>query len=144
MTGRQAMLWIVLWGSTAPYLAAVAADVETAEPGTLVFSLRRWEGEYATRDIAGGVTATPVVGSIHTIRADGADLEKVVELGRNTDNPMFSPDGRWIYFQSSATGRSQVYRCRPDGSGVVNLTARNPLGPAWQEAFGYFISTDGR
>jgi Tol biopolymer transport system component len=114
-----------------------------AAPGELIFSLRTWEGEYASQDIPGGVATTPAVGAIYAVRADGAGLRKVVALGGNTDYPTYSRDARWVYFQSNATGRSQVHRCRPDGSEVTDLVAGDPLGPQWREAFGYSLSADG-
>jgi TolB protein len=111
-------------------------------PG-LVFSVIRWEGEYESKDIPGGVETTPVVGAIYTIGSDGTGLKKIAQLGKNTDFPTYSPDGKWVYFQSNATGRSQVYRCRPDGSGVVNLTQGDPLGKQWKDCYGYALSRDG-
>jgi Tol biopolymer transport system component len=79
-------------------------------------------------------------------------LNKLVSLGQNTDNPTFSPDGKWLYFQSNAGGRYHIYRCKPDGSGVANLTTRDQLGKALKKAhgfdvnsaFGYALSGDGR
>jgi Tol biopolymer transport system component len=114
-----------------------------SKPG-LVFSVKRWEGEYSTQDRPGGVTATSVVGTICAIQSDGSGLREIAALGGNTDFPHPSPDGEWIYFQSNATGHSQIYRCRPDGSGVVNLTAGDRLGPEWADAYGYALSRDGR
>jgi Tol biopolymer transport system component len=111
--------------------------------GELVFSLKTWAGDYASKDVPGGVESSPVVGAIYSVNADGTGLRKLVALGKNTDYPTVSPDGHWIYFQSNATGRSQVYRCRPDGSGIANLTAGDRLGKQWQDAFGYFLAADG-
>jgi hypothetical protein len=101
----------------APFPAALPA----AEP-RLFFSLKTWEGEYASKDVPGGVETTPAVGAIYTINADGSGLKKIVRLGKNCDYPTASPDGRWIYLQSNATGDSQVYRCKPDGSEPTSLT----------------------
>jgi Tol biopolymer transport system component len=115
----------------------------TPEQEELVFSVKTWEGEYSSKDVPGGVETTPVTGAIYTVKADGAGLRKVVALGKNTDYPTASPDGRWLYFQSNASGRSQVYRCRRDGSGVTNVTEGAKLGEEWKDAFGYFLSTDG-
>jgi len=36
--------------------------------------------------------------------------------------PEFTPDGEWIYFNSSRTGRMQIWRMRPDGSRQEQLT----------------------
>ncbi len=137
-----------------PYVVATAAlllgvvapgrPVRHADPWDLVFSLKAWEGEYASKDVPGGVATTPVVGAIWSVKGDGTGLRKVVALGKNTDYPTVSPDGRWVYFQSNAGGRSQVYRCRPDGGGVVNLTQGDRLGAEWKDAFGYALSADGK
>src|SRR5258708_37007722 len=72
----------------------------------LVFSVKAWEGDYASKDVAGGVETTPIVGAIYTIKADGTDLNKIVALGKKTDFPCYSPDGRSIYFQSNSTAHA--------------------------------------
>jgi len=38
------------------------------------------------------------------------------------DGPEFTPDGKWIYYNSTRSGRMQVWRMRPDGSGQEQLT----------------------
>jgi Tol biopolymer transport system component len=113
------------------------------EVGELVFSVKTWQGLYSSKDVPGGVETTPIVGVIYSVKGDGTGLKKVVGLGKNTDYPTFSADGQWIYFQSNATGRSQIYRCRTDGSHVTNLTAGDRLGKQWKDAFGYVLSADG-
>ncbi|MSP12359.1 MAG: hypothetical protein EXR62_05310 [Chloroflexi bacterium] len=113
-------------------------------PHEIVFTVKTWEGNYYSKDIPGGVESTPVVGTIYTIGADGSNLRQVVQLGQNCDFPHFSPDGRWIYFQSNVTGRSHVYRCRLDGSEVANLTAGDPLGSQWKDAYGFGLSQNGK
>jgi Tol biopolymer transport system component len=115
-----------------------------AGPGELVFSVKTWAGQYASKDVPGGVEATPTVGPIWRVREDGTGLKKLVQLGRNTDYPAFSPDGAWLYFQSDASGRWCVYRCRPDGTAVTNLTAGDWLGKRWKDAYGYALARDGR
>lgn len=110
----------------------------------LVFSVLTWDGDYYSKDIPGGVETTPTVGAIYTVDSDGSKLKKIAQLGKRTDFPAFSPDGQWIYFQSNADGRSHVYRCTPDGSGVANLTQGDPLGKKWKDAFGYSLSRDGK
>jgi sialidase-1 len=123
-----------------------APSEQPREPagGELVFSVKTWEGEYQSRDVPGGVQTTPVRGAIYTVRADGTGLRKLIDLGRNTDFPAFSPDGRWVYFQSNASGRSHVYRCTAEGKEVKALTEGDRLGPSWKDAFGYALARDGR
>jgi Tol biopolymer transport system component len=41
--------------------------------------------------------------------------------GRN-DGPDYSPDGQWIYFNSSRTGQMQIWRVKTDGSAVERIT----------------------
>jgi TolB protein len=112
--------------------------------GELVFSVKTWQGEYSSRDVPGGVETTPVEGAIYRIKADGTGLKKVIDLGKNTDYPAFSPDGRWVYFQSNASGRAHIYRSTPDGKEVKILTEGESLGKSWKAAFGYVLSYDGK
>ena len=42
-------------------------------------------------------------------------------LAAKSDVAEFSPDGRWIYFQSDRTGHMQIWRMRPDGSAPEQL-----------------------
>jgi Tol biopolymer transport system component len=122
------------------FTAPVAADEEPE----LVFSLRTWEGEYHSKDIPGGVETTPAVGAIYRIKVDGTGLTKVAQPGKDANAPVFSPDGKWIYFQSNTTGHAQIYRCLPDGSQLENLTVGERLGKTWRDAYGFALSRDGR
>jgi TolB protein len=125
-------------------LLLVFAAPSFAWAGELVFSVKTWEGDYASSDVPGGVKTTPVESAIYTVKSDGTGLKRVVDLGKNTDYPTYSPDGRWLYFQSNASGRSHVYRCTPDGKDVKALTDGDRLGKSWRDSFGYALSPDGR
>ena len=118
--------------------------VAQEKPATLVFSVRTWTGDYYSKDIYGGVEMTPIRGAIYTVRADGKNLKKIVEPSKNTDYPTFSSDAKWVYFQSNATGRSHVYRSKPDGTGGINLTDGDRLGKQWKDSYGYSLSVDGK
>jgi Tol biopolymer transport system component len=131
----------VLW--TGPALLLGCSVAASAAP-EIVFSVRKWDGEYATEDIPGGVRITPCTASIHAIQAEGTGLRQVVDLGGVTDAPGCSPDGQWVYFQSNATGRYRIYRCRPDGSEVTGLVTDEFLGSRWLDAYGYAPSADGQ
>ncbi|MEJ8308775.1 TolB family protein [Agrobacterium larrymoorei] len=80
------------------------------------------------------------------------DIETATETrlthgeGRN-DGPDYSADGEWIYFNSSRTGRMQIWRVRPDGSDVERITD-SPYGdwfphPSPKGDKVVFISYDG-
>ena len=138
---RSHFLLVATWTILA---AGALPSPRAAASGLIAFSVRRWDGEYHSHDVPGGVATTPVVGSIHTVRADGSDERKVVELGRDTNAPVFSPDGRWLYFQSNATGTYTICRCRVDGSELMTVISPESVGPSWKSAFGLCIAPDGR
>jgi Tol biopolymer transport system component len=127
-----------------PVLVTAASGAADEKPGLIAFSVRRWEGEYRSDDIPGGVKTTPVTGSIHTIRADGSDPREVIHLGKDTNAPAFSPDGRWLYFQSNASGTYAIYRARPDGTEVRPIITPATVGPPWKSIYGLSVSPDGR
>src|ERR1043165_1231042 len=87
---------------------SLSAQEPASAAEELVFSVRTWKGEYFSRDISGGVETSPITSTIYTVRTDGTALKEIVRLGKSTDAPAYSPDGRWIYFQSNATGQSQL------------------------------------
>jgi Tol biopolymer transport system component len=126
------------------------APAAAAEPW-LVFSLKTWDGDYFSKDVPGGVETTPCGGAIHTVNADGSGPKKIVQLGKVSDYPTASPDGRWVYFQSNASGEFQIYRCNWDGSDATSLTPPDRLTKQFQEqspfsvksAYGYALSADG-
>src|SRR5438552_18381273 len=117
MRWRRLAMLAVLW---CPWQAHAqsepAASVRSGKKAGLVFSVKTWDGEYSSKDLPGGVVSTPVVGAIYTIGADGSGLKKIVQLGNNTEFPCVSPDGKWVYFKSNASGHSQLYRCRLNGT----------------------------
>lgn len=63
---------------------------------------------------------------IYTIPAAGGADVRLTDTVQPDDGPEFSPDGHWIYFNSEihakVAGHSQVYRMRPDGTGLQQLT----------------------
>jgi Tol biopolymer transport system component len=138
-----------------PSLALVlllAPVAHAGEPG-LVFSVKTWDGDYTSKDVPGGVESTPTVGSIYTVNADGTGLKKIVEAGKNTDYPLASRDGKWVYYQSGARGSTQIYRCKWDGTGATSLTPPDQLTKQLaadkdrfmvKDAFGYDFSADGK
>ncbi len=147
LTAYLAIASVPLFAGLHTVAAAEAEQAKQLDAATqqeeLLFSVKTWKGEYFSKDVPGGVESTPITGAIYAIKADGAGLRKVVALGKNTDYPTSSPDGQWLYFQSNASGHSQVYRCCLDGSGVTNLAEDSKLGKEWKDAFGYFLSADG-
>lgn len=75
-----------------------------------------------------GITGNPghSTWGIYTIpAAGGSDLSLLVSEVP-MDGPEYSPDGRWIYYNGEdsrrSAGHSQIYRMRPDGSKIEQLT----------------------
>lgn len=59
---------------------------------------------------------------IFTAAADGSGETCVVSGAHHYDAPDFSADGQWIWFNSDRTGASELWRVRPDGSGMERMT----------------------
>jgi len=79
---------------------------------------------------------------LYTIPVAGGADTQLTNIPRPNDGPEYSPDGRWIYFNSEidaeVPGHSQCYRMAPDGTGIEQLTH--------DERVNWFphISPDGR
>ncbi len=65
--------------------------------------------------------------NIFTIPAAGGADTRLTDSAAPHDGSEFSPDGEWIWFNSergsSTPGHAQLFRMRPDGSGIEQLTA---------------------
>lgn len=64
--------------------------------------------------------------NIFTIPSAGGPDTRLSDISKPNDGPEYSPDGAWIYFNSERAserpGHAQVFRMRPDGSGIEQLT----------------------
>jgi len=68
---------------------------------------------------------------------DGGAPRAFVNTNYSESNATFSPDGRWMTYQSNASGRFELYaRSFPDGAQTIQLTTEGGLAPIW--------SPDGR
>jgi hypothetical protein len=54
--------------------------------------------------------------------AGGEEVKLTSNNGAHADGPEYSPDGKYIYYNSSATGTMQLWRMKPDGSAKEQLT----------------------
>jgi Tol biopolymer transport system component len=52
----------------------------------------------------------------------GAEIALTDNKDHHVDGSEFSPDGKFIYYNSSASGTMQIWRMKPDGSGKHQLT----------------------
>ena len=73
-----------------------------------------------------GVAGTWGAGDIWTIPAVGGDSRALTRDRFADDGCEYSPDGRWVYFNSeraaSVLGHAQLFRMRPDGRDIRQLT----------------------
>jgi TolB protein len=70
--------------------------------------------------------------------ASSADEKRLTTAKGLDDGPEYTPDGKWIYFNSERTGHMQIWRMRPDGSGQEQVTHDE-----WNDWFPHF-SPDGK
>ncbi len=59
---------------------------------------------------------------IFTIPVSGGAETRLTRGEGHNDGPDYSADGAWIYFNSSRSGRNQIWRIQPDGTGVQQIT----------------------
>lgn len=71
---------------------------------------------------------------VWTMDADGSDAENLTEAHAGNDGyPSFSPDGKWIAFDSERDGRNEIYVMDADGGDVRRITTSpgGNLAPLW-------------
>jgi len=77
--------------------------------------------------IGGPVTATLAPYNIYVLEMASGELTQLTHAEKRHDGAEYSPDGEWIYFNSERNsiipGHCQIFRMRPDGSGVEQLTS---------------------
>lgn len=52
----------------------------------------------------------------------GAEVQMTFNKQGITDGPEYSPDGKYIYYNSNETGTMQIWRMKPDGSSKEQIT----------------------
>ena len=74
---------------------------------------------------------------IFTVPVDGGTAVRLTNDTVN-DGPDYTPDGKFIYFDSARSGLLQIWRMKPDGTGAEQITddAHNNSSP--------HVSPDGK
>ena len=58
---------------------------------------------------------------IFTIPTEGGSETRLTRDMGHCDGPDYTPDGKWIWFNSDKSGSAQLWRIRPDGSGLEQM-----------------------
>jgi Tol biopolymer transport system component len=64
----------------------------------------------------------------------GTPLRRLTDDVAQDIVPRWSPDGQWIAFLSDRSGKYEIWKVRPDGSGLAQMThepAREVIAPVW-------------
>lgn len=80
---------------------------------------------------------------LYRVPAAGGSEERLTSAGGYDDGPEYTPDGRWIYFNSNRGGRWNIWRIPPDGAGPSDTLAEQVTRDEPEDWFPH-ISPDGR
>jgi len=96
-----------------------------------------------------GMTQRPETGfDLTYVSMDGKsrEIRDLVATRFNESNPKFSPDGRWVAYQSGESGRSEVYVVDfPDAAGKWQVSRNGGAAPTWSVDGSeiYFVTDEG-
>ena len=67
---------------------------------------------------------------VYSVRADGGEPKRLTDNPAEDHVPVYSTDGRWIYFCSSRSGEEQLYRMPSGGGEALPMTKKGANVPA--------------
>jgi Tol biopolymer transport system component len=80
---------------------------------------------------------------LYRVPAAGGAEERLTFVGGYDDGPEYTPDGRWIYFNSNRGGRWNLWRIPSDGAGPGDVRAQQVTRDEPEDWFPH-MSPDGR
>jgi TolB protein len=109
-------------GSTIYYLPITGGDPKLVTDSTPSY-LHGWnpngkEVVYTAQRIS----SSPAYNIYKKAISGGPEVQLTFNKSGLADGPEFSPDGKYIYFNSTATGTMQIWRMKPDGTGQEQIT----------------------
>jgi eukaryotic-like serine/threonine-protein kinase len=121
-TGSLNLYWISVDGSGAAESLAMSENAQV--PGS-------WSPD---GQVLAFSEENPTTGwDIWVLRLGGdRQRQPLLQTPSNEQAPMFSPDGRWLAYQSDESGRDEVYvRAFPDSAGRSQVSTDGGSGPVW-------------
>jgi len=106
---------------TLPAAGGAAQQITPTGPSYL----HGWSPDGKWLVFTGGRKLTPGAADkydIYKVPAAGGDEVRLTDSPGLNDGPEFSPDGKYIYFNSTRTGLMQLWRMKPDGSDQERMT----------------------
>jgi dipeptidyl aminopeptidase/acylaminoacyl peptidase len=66
---------------------------------------------------------------IYVVSVDGGPPKRLTDGRAHASDPDWSSDGRWIYYGSDASGRSEIWKIRVDGGPAIQITTDGGFDP---------------
>lgn len=111
-SGASSIYYLPVTGSENP--------VKVTRDGVGASYLHGWSEDRSTMLLTGDRNGQYDIYAVDV--ASGEETQLTDEPGLD-DGSEYSPDGRWIYFNSNRSGTMQIWRMRPDGSQPEQLTS---------------------
>ncbi|UCG88230.1 MAG: PD40 domain-containing protein, partial [Gemmatimonadota bacterium] len=110
-----------------------ATALPIGQPSWVTTGSRRWVNPDPSPDGEQVVfcSLTEPDGHVYIARNDGTGLRRVTGDTAGDRVPSWSPDGDWIAFFSTRGGPIELWKIRPDGSDLTQLTVGGVGMPAW-------------
>jgi Tol biopolymer transport system component/imidazolonepropionase-like amidohydrolase len=116
------------------------------ENRTVPFDLR--EGSWISLDVSpdGSTIVFDYLGDLFTLPITGGEATQITSGMGFDAQPRYSPDGRWIAFQSDRDGGENLYVMAVDGSDTIQVTegkANRIESPEWTPDGDYLVVSKG-
>jgi Tol biopolymer transport system component len=126
-------------GGSAVYTVPLAGGTPKRITANAPSYMHGWSPDGKTLVYTGGRGKDTPEFDIYAMNADGSGTERNLTNSKGLDDgPEYSPDGKFIYFNSVRSGSMQIWRMKPDGSEPEQITS-----DGWNNWFPH-VSPDGQ